>query len=221
MGQLGIRYDIYTDSYDIYTDSMYKKIIASSINNSKELRINNFINKAIKDLKTVFAFQDAYLENAVTIYTSARNSRESQAYEFNRKLGALLVKKGFQVLTGGGPGGMEALSRGAKEAGGQAFGIDIELPFENKPNEYLEDYILCEHFFTRKLGLLLSAKAIIATPGGFGTHDELFEIIKLKDKNSLLDIPIVLIGKEYYSPLWDCCKISELLSFRPDSYFST
>ena len=169
----------------------------------EQYRIASFVQNVCAELHAILSFHEKHLVNPVTVFTSARNEKGSSAYEFNQKLGYSLAQHGFQVLTGGGPGGMEAINRGAKEAGGESFGIDIEVPFENKLNPYLDAHAMAKYFFTRKLGLLLPAVALIVTPGGFGTHDELFEVIHLKDRNPELKMPIILVGQKYYQDLYN------------------
>jgi uncharacterized protein (TIGR00730 family) len=107
------------------------------------------------------------------------------------------------VMTGGGPGLMEAANRGAKEAGGRSIGCNIELPVEQKPNPYLDRWITFRHFCVRKLMLVKYSYAFFALPGGFGTLDEIFELMTLIQTGKIRDFPLVLLGREYWRPLLD------------------
>ena len=118
-----------------------------------------------------------------------------------REVGQRLARAGFTVMTGGGPGIMEAANRGAKEAGGYSVGCNIVLPQEQKPNHYLDCWLTFRHFFVRKLMLVKYSYAFIALPGGFGTLDEIFETATLIQTHKIKDFPLVLVGKEYWRPL--------------------
>lgn len=139
----------------------------------------------------------------VTVFGSARFGEESPYYGLAREVGARLAEAGFTVMTGGGPGLMEAANRGAREAGGGSIGCNIELPHEQKPNAYLDQWITFRHFFVRKLMLVKYSYAFIALPGGFGTLDELFETATLIQTEKIRDYPTVLIGRAYWQPLVD------------------
>ena len=128
---------------------------------------------------------------------------EHPYYVLARDVGQRLARAGFTVMTGGGPGIMEAANRGAKEAGGYSVGCNIELPQEQKPNPYLDRWVTFQHFFVRKLMLVKYSYAFIAMPGGFGTLDEIFETATLIQTHKIKDFPLVLVGKEYWQPLLD------------------
>ncbi|HVO93761.1 MAG TPA: TIGR00730 family Rossman fold protein [Terriglobales bacterium] len=137
----------------------------------------------------------------VTVFGSARFSEEHPYYSWARQCGAELAAAGFTVMTGGGPGIMEAANRGAKEAGGRSLGCNIQLPQEQKPNPYVDRWITFRHFFVRKVMLVKYSYAFIALPGGFGTLDEIFETATLIQTAKIREFPLVLMGKEFWRPL--------------------
>jgi uncharacterized protein (TIGR00730 family) len=137
----------------------------------------------------------------VTVFGSARFPETHRYYEMARQVGALLARDGFTVMTGGGPGVMEAANRGAKEAGGRSIGCNIELPQEQKPNAYLDRWVTFRHFFVRKVMLVKYSYAYVAMPGGFGTLDEITEAATLIQTGKVSHFPLVLIGVEFWKPL--------------------
>ena len=139
----------------------------------------------------------------VTVFGSARFREDQPYYQLAREVGSQLAGAGFTVMTGGGPGIMEAANRGAKEAGGYSVGCNIELPKEQKPNAFLDRWVAFPDFFVRKLMLIKYSYAFIALPGGFGTLDEIFETTTLIQTGKIQDFPLVLMGKEYWMPLLD------------------
>jgi uncharacterized protein (TIGR00730 family) len=139
----------------------------------------------------------------VTVFGSARFPEGHRYYEQARQLGGLLAKDGFTVMTGGGPGIMEAANRGAKEAGGRTAGCNIELPHEQEPNKYLDKMVTFKHFYVRKVMLMKYSYAFVCMPGGFGTADELFEAATLIQTGKIKDFPLVLVGKDFWSPWID------------------
>ena len=132
----------------------------------------------------------------VTVFGSARFPPAHPYYALARDVGAAVTRVGFTVMTGGGPGLMEAANRGAREAGGRSVGCNIELPFEQAPNEYLDRSVTCHYFFVRKVLLFKYSYAFIALPGGLGTLDELTEALTLVQTGKIANFPIVLIGCE-------------------------
>ena len=140
-------------------------------------------------------------EKEITIFGSARSSETSHWYKEARKLGGILAKNGFTVITGGGPGVMEAANRGAFEKKGVSLGLNIQLPLEQRINDYVTRGRGFHYFFTRKVMLAASAQAYVFFPGGFGTLDEFFEMVMLIQTGKAQRIPIVLVGKEYWRPL--------------------
>jgi uncharacterized protein (TIGR00730 family) len=141
---------------------------------------------------------------AVTIFGSARVGRRNRYYAAARRLAAALVREGgFAIITGGGPGIMEAANRGAKEAGGLSIGCNIELPFEQGLNEYVDLGMEFRYFFVRKVMFVKYAEAFVIFPGGFGTLDELFESLTLIQTGKVEHFPVVLYGREYWQGMID------------------
>jgi uncharacterized protein (TIGR00730 family) len=144
-----------------------------------------------------------FLGPCVTVFGSARFTEEHPNYVLAREIGQRLARAGFTVMTGGGPGIMEAANRGAKEVGGYSVGCNIELPQEQKPNPYLDRWVSFQHFFVRKVMLVKYSYAFIAMPGGFGTLDEIFETATLIQTHKIKEFPLVIVGREYWEPLLD------------------
>ncbi len=139
----------------------------------------------------------------VTVFGSARFDEGNEYYALARATGGELARAGFTVMTGGGPGVMEAANRGAREAGGRSIGCNIQLPREQQPNPYLDRMVLFRHFFVRKVMLVKYSYAFVALPGGFGTLDEFFEAMTLIQTGKIQGFPVILMGASYWQPLID------------------
>src|SRR5579859_5090142 len=137
----------------------------------------------------------------ITVFGSARFTEPHPYYALARGLGSQIAQASFTVMTGGGPGLMEAANRGAKEADGISIGCNIVLPEEQKPNRYLDKWVEFRYFFIRKMMLVKYSYGFVAVPGGFGTLDELFEVATLIQTGKIKNFPVVLLGVEYWSPL--------------------
>ena len=137
----------------------------------------------------------------VTVFGSARIQRDDPHYELARKMGAAIARLGFTVMTGGGPGIMEAANRGAKEVGGRSVGCTIELPSEQPANAYLDRCVRMHYFFVRKALLVKYSYAFVVMPGGAGTLDELFEALTLIQTAKIKNFPIVIMGTDYWKGL--------------------
>jgi uncharacterized protein (TIGR00730 family) len=139
----------------------------------------------------------------ITVFGSARFREDHPYYQSAREFGRQIAVMGLTTLTGGGPGVMEAANRGAFEQGGRSVGCNIKLPFEQKPNPYVQTSITFDHFFVRKTLMIKYSYAFVIMPGGFGTMDEFFETLTLVQTKMLIQFPIVLFGKEFFRELWD------------------
>ena len=144
-----------------------------------------------------------FIGPCITVFGSARFKEDHKYYAAARELGKRISQLGLVTMTGGGPGIMEAANRGAYENGGISVGCNIQLPFEQQPNPYMNKSITFEHFFVRKVLLVKYSYAFIILPGGFGTMDEFFETLTLIQTKTITQFPMVLFGKEYYKELWD------------------
>ena len=143
---------------------------------------------------------------AVSVFGSTRVKPEDEVYQKAERIGQLLAENGFAVITGGGPGVMEAANKGASLAGGKSIGINIELPLEQAPNPYTNINLTFHYFFVRKVMFIKYAVAYIILPGGFGTMDELFESITLIQTHKIKPFPVILMGSKYWKGLLDWIK---------------
>ena len=156
-------------------------------------RANAYANDLMHGLRTVRSFPQG-----VTIFGSARLTQDSKYCKMAYKLGRLLAENGHAVVTGGGPGIMEAASHGAYEIGGRVIGFNITLAHEQFPNPYLTDCLTFEYFFARKVSLAMASKVFVFFPGGFGTMDELSEILCLMQEKKMPTMPVFLVGEDYW-----------------------
>jgi uncharacterized protein (TIGR00730 family) len=145
----------------------------------------------------------AEIGSAITVFGSARTSRDHPEYELGRRIGERLAQAGYAVITGGGPGVMEAVNRGCVEAGGVSIGLGIELPFEQGLNSWVDIGIDFRYFFVRKTMFVKYAQGFVFMPGGFGTLDELFEALVLVQTQKVTRFPVVLVGSAYWQGLLD------------------
>jgi uncharacterized protein (TIGR00730 family) len=152
----------------------------------------------------------AELPQAVSVFGSARTPSDHPEYAAARAIGGALARAGYAVITGGGPGTMEAVNRGASEAGGISVGLGIELPFEQRLNDWVDIGINFRYFFARKTMFVKYAQAFVIMPGGFGTMDELFESLTLVQTRKVTRFPVILYGTAYWSGLLDWIRTSVL-----------
>lgn len=190
-------------------------------NNGNNFEMAEKLQNSQEDLWRIFRIMSEFTEGfemmakikpSVLIFGSARTKPEEKYYKLTEEVAKELVKKGFGVTTGGGPGIMEAGNKGAQDAGGSSTGINIELPFEQSANKYIDSDKLLNfrYFFVRKLMFFKYAQGYILMPGGFGTIDEGFEVLTLIQTGKTSKVPIVMMGKEFWSPLIDWVKEHQL-----------
>jgi uncharacterized protein (TIGR00730 family) len=152
----------------------------------------------------------------VTVFGSARTPTDHPHYQLVREVAACLGQGGFSIITGGGPGLMEAANRGARDVGALSVGCNIELPHEQAPNPYLDIELRFRHFFVRKVMFVRYACAFVIGPGGFGTLDELFEALTLIQTNTIHHFPVILLGKDDWEGMVDWLRASALSDHRID-----
>lgn len=178
-----------------------KQYLIDSLSIEESWRIFRIMAEFVDAIETL-----SKIRNAVSIFGSARVKPEDAYYKKTEELARLLVQGGFAVITGGGPGIMEAANKGATEAGGQSVGMNIRLPFEQKPNPYANLQIDYKYFFIRKVMFVKYALAYIILPGGYGTMDELFEALTLIQTKRIRSFPLILMGSEYWQGLLNWLK---------------
>jgi len=178
-----------------------KQYLTSSLSTNEPWRIFRIMAEfveAIEDLSNI--------PPGVSVFGSARTGVEDEMYQVAVRLGGLIVRNGYSVITGGGPGIMEAANRGAFEAKGESVGLCIELPLEQKTNDYITTQLNFRHFFVRKVMFVRYARAFIGLPGGFGTMDELFECLTLIMTDKIQPFPVILISSDYWGGLLEWMK---------------
>jgi uncharacterized protein (TIGR00730 family) len=146
------------------------------------------------------------VKNAASIFGSARSKPSSKYYKIAEETAATLVKAGYSIITGAGPGIMEAANKGAKKAQGESIGLNILIPIVQKPNKYITKRLEFKYFFCRKVMFVKYSKALVAFPGGFGTLDEFFEVITLVQTGRVTPFPVILVGGEFWKGLIDWMK---------------
>ena len=185
-----------------------------------------FANDDLNDVKAqnswhIFKIMSEFVEGfekmtrigpCVSIFGSARTKSENKYYQIAEDIAFKLVQHGYGIITGGGPGIMEAANKGARKGNGKSVGLNIDLPFEQKHNEFIDadKCINFDYFFVRKTIFLKYSQGFIAMPGGFGTLDELFEAITLVQTNKIAQFPVVLVGKDYWNGLFQWLKLTVL-----------
>jgi len=175
-----------------------KQYVIDALSINESWRVFRIMAELVEGIETLSA-----VKNAVTIFGSARVKPEDIYYQQAEKLARLLVQNGFSVITGGGPGIMEAANKGAAEAGGKSVGMNIRLPYEQKPNPYANIHIDYKYFFVRKVMFVKYAVAYIIMPGGYGTMDEFFEALTLIQTRKAKPFPVILMGSQYWRGLID------------------
>lgn len=187
------------ESTDLIKDAFETKTW-NEIHTSDSWRVFKIISELVEGYEKL-----SRIGPSVAIFGSARTHFNNNYYKLAEEIAFDLVQKGYGVITGGGPGIMEAANKGARRGNGKSVGINIDLPFEQKPNPFIDTdkLITFDHFFVRKVMFMKYAQGFIVLPGGFGTFDELFEAITLIQTKKIGKFPIVLVGEEYWSGLLD------------------
>jgi uncharacterized protein (TIGR00730 family) len=186
-----------------------KQYVIDDLSAKESWRIFRIISEFVDGIEHL---QEIY--PAVSVFGSASITETDPVYEMGRKVGRLLAENGFSVVTGGGPGAMEATNRGAFEAKGKSVGLNIHLPKEQKSNPYTSISIDFRYFFIRKVMFVKYAVAYVILPGGFGTMDELFEAMTLIQTNRIKPFPVILLGKDYWKDLIAWIKKTMLMKHR-------
>jgi uncharacterized protein (TIGR00730 family) len=178
-----------------------KQYLIDSLSIEESWRVFRIMAEFVEGIETL-----SEVRNAVSIFGSARVKPDDAYYKKTEILARLLAQNGFSVITGGGPGIMEAANKGASEAGGKSVGMNIRLPFEQKPNPYANIHLDYKYFFIRKVMFVKYAVAYVILPGGFGTMDELFEAVTLIQTKRIRSFPLILMGSDYWQGLLDWMK---------------
>ena len=170
--------------------------LVNALDEHDRVRAEQYAQDLLRGLKIVRTYPQG-----VTVFGSARTSEKDKYYQKARELGQQLAQKGHAVITGGGPGIMEAANRGAYEYGGRSIGLNITLRHEQQANPYLTDMVEFEYFFARRVMLTMSSKVYVAFPGGFGTLDEVSEVLVLMQEHKMPRMPFYFFGKSFWRPL--------------------
>jgi len=178
-----------------------KQYVINEISSSESWRMFHIMAEFVEGFEALGKYHPS-----VSIFGSTRVKPEDEVYQKAEQIGRLLAENGFGVITGGGPGVMEAANKGAASAGGNSIGLNIELPLEQKPNPYANITLHFRYFFVRKVMFVKYAVAYIILPGGFGTMDELFESVTLIQTHKIKPFPVILVGSNYWKGLLDWMK---------------
>ena len=178
-----------------------KQYVIDALSRNESWRVFRIMAEFVEGIETL-----SDVDNAVTIFGSARVKPDDIYYKKTENLTRLLAQNGFSVITGGGGGIMEAANKGASDGGGKSVGMNIQLPFEQKPNPYANIHLHYKYFFIRKVMFVKYAVAYVILPGGFGTMDELFEALTLIQTRKIKPFPLILMGSEYWQGLIDWLK---------------
>ena len=184
-----------------------KQYLVDALSMDESWRIFRIMAEFVEAIETL-----SQVKNGVTIFGSARVGPDDPYYKKTEYLARRLAENGFSVITGGGPGIMEAANKGAAAAGGRSIGMNIRLPFEQKPNPYANTIIEYKYFFIRKVMFVKYAVAYVILPGGFGTMDEFFEALTLIQTKRITGFPVILMGSEYWQGLMDWMKGTMLVN---------
>ena len=174
----------------------FKQYPIDELSSHESWRIFRIISELVDGIETL-----SEVHPAVSIFGSARVKEDDPVYDTARRMGRMLAESGFTVITGGGPGVMEAANRGAAEAGGKSVGLGIELPKEQAANKYANIKVEFRYFFVRKVMFVKYAVAYVILPGGFGTLDELFEALTLIQTHRIKPFPVIMLGRDYWKEL--------------------
>jgi uncharacterized protein (TIGR00730 family) len=170
--------------------------VINDINVAESWRMFRIMSEFVDGFETL-----SHVKHGVSIFGSARVSPASTEYQRAYDLARALSLAGYSVITGGGPGIMEAANKGAYDAGGESVGMNISLPFEQRPNPYIKTFLNFRYFFVRKVMFVKYSRAFIIMPGGFGTLDELFESVTLIQTHKIEPFPVILVGRDFWVPL--------------------
>lgn len=175
---------------------MEKHYVVDEISASESWRLFRIMAEFVEGVDTL-----AHIQPGVTFFGSARVTPGSEPYKLAYEMAKAVASAGYTIITGGGPGVMEAANRGAHEVGAESVGLNINLPMEQRPNPYIKTLVSFRYFFVRKVMFVKYSQAFIIMPGGFGTLDELFESITLIQTHKIKPFPVILVGREFWAPL--------------------